>query len=41
MNDFYEDIKLNRQPEPNLNQAYSVLKIIKKIYKENNYDNCS
>ena len=41
MNDFYEDIKLNRQPEPNLNQAYSVLKIIKKIYKENKYDNCS
>lgn len=41
LNEFYKDIQNNRKPNPGLDQAYSVLKIIKKIYKLNKYDNCS
>jgi len=37
-NEFYKDIEKNRKPDPGLEQAYSVLKIIKNIYKLNKYD---
>jgi predicted dehydrogenase len=36
--EFYEDIRLNRTPAAGLNEAYSVLKITDKIYKESGYD---
>lgn len=39
--ELYKDIKLNRNSKPGLNEAYEVLKIIKKIYRDNKYDNCS
>ena len=39
--ELYNDIIYNRKPNPGLEQAYSVLKIIKNIYKINKYDHCS
>lgn len=39
--ELYKDIRLNRDPNPGLKDAYEVLKIIKKIYRDNHYDNCS
>lgn len=39
--ELYKDIKLNRDPKPGLKEAYEVLKIIKKVYKSNQYDNCT
>lgn len=39
MNDFYEDIRLNRQPSADLNDAYKALVIIHEIYKESGFDN--
>lgn len=41
LNELYNDINYNRSPNPGLEQAYSVLKIIKNIYKTNKYDHCS
>ena len=38
MNEFYEDIHLNRNPASGLNDAYQALKIIDQIYKESGYD---
>lgn len=35
---FLEDIRLNRQPAPNLLDAAAALKIIEEIYKESGYD---
>ena len=32
MEEFYKDIKLNRKPNPGLNEAIKNLKIIKQIY---------
>ena len=37
LEEFYRDIEKNRQPNPGLEQAYSVLNVIKKIYKTNKY----
>lgn len=39
--DFYEDIRLNREPSAGLKDAYAVLKIIERIYKESDYDYCA
>ena len=39
--DFYDDISLNREPSVGLNDAYETLKVIEKIYKESGYDNCA
>ena len=36
--EFYEDIRLNRAPVAGLSEAYAVLKITDKIYKESGYD---
>ena len=36
--EFYEDIRLNRQPSAGLKDAYESLKIIQCIYKESGYD---
>jgi len=41
LNELYNDIKYNRNPNPGLEQAYSILKIVKDIYKANKYDHCS
>lgn len=41
LNEFYIDIEKNRKPNPGLEQAYSVLKTIKKIYKLSQYDHCT
>ena len=38
LSEFYRDIELNRDPNPGLFEAYNVLKVIKKIYKINQYD---
>jgi predicted dehydrogenase len=38
MQEFYQDIALNRSPAAGLNDAYQVLKIIERIYKESGYD---
>ena len=38
MQEFYQDITLNRSPAAGLNDALQVLKIIDKIYKESGYD---
>ena len=38
MDDFYEDIRLNRQPSASLNDAYKALAIIRTIYKESGFD---
>lgn len=38
MDEFYEDIRLNRQPTADLNDAYQALKIVGKIYKDSGYD---
>ena len=39
LNEFYKDIKSNRNHECNLETAFKVINI--KIYKQNNYDYCS
>jgi len=36
--EFLEDIKLNRQPSANLNDAQKALEIVETIYKESGYD---
>ncbi len=41
MAEFYDDIKLDREPSAGLNDAYQVLKIIDSIYKVSGYDNCT
>jgi predicted dehydrogenase len=38
MEEFCEDIRLNRIPAANLNDAYQALKIVGKIYKDSGYD---
>ena len=38
MAEFYEDIRLDRQPAAGLNDAYQALTIIDQIYKESGYD---
>jgi predicted dehydrogenase len=39
--EFYEDIRLNRQPSANLKDAYASLKIIQQIYRDSGYDYCA
>lgn len=39
--EFYDDIRLNREPSAGLNDAYETLKIVEKIYKESGYDYCA
>ena len=41
MTEFLDDIRLNRNPAPGLNDAYAVLEIIEAIYKESGYDHCT
>lgn len=36
--EFYEDIRLDREPSPGLNDAYEVLRIVEKICGECGYD---
>lgn len=36
--EFYEDIRLNREPEAGLKDAYESLKIIQRVYRESGYD---
>ncbi len=38
LNEFYRDIQYNRNPNPGLQQALSVLRVIKEVYKINKYD---
>jgi predicted dehydrogenase len=39
--EFYEDIRLNREPSAGLKDAYESLKVVEKIYKESGYDYCA
>ena len=41
MKEFYEDIRLGRQPAAGLEDAYQALKILKTIYREYGYDHCA
>ena len=38
MAEFYEDIRLDRQPAAGLKDAYEALKVIEKVYQESGYD---
>ena len=38
LQEFYDDIRLDRQPAAGLGDAYQALKIIEKIYQESGYD---
>ena len=39
--EFYEDIRLNREPSAGLKDAHEVLKVVERIYKESGYDYCA
>ena len=39
--EFYEDIRLNREPSAGLKDAYEALKVVEGIYKESGYDYCA
>jgi len=39
--EFYEDIRLNREPAAGLCDAYEALKVVQKIYKDSGYDHCA
>ena len=41
MDDFYNDLKNKNFKNQNLKNSIQTLNIIKKIYKENKYDNCT
>lgn len=41
MQEFYEDIRLDRQPSAGIADAYQVLKVIETIYRESGYDHCA
>ena len=41
INTFYDDIVLDRDPIPSVNDAYETLKIIQQVYKVSNYDYCT
>jgi predicted dehydrogenase len=41
MQEFYEDIRFDRQPAAGLGDAYQALRIIEKIYRESGYDHCA
>ena len=39
--EFYEDIRLNREPSAGLKDAYETLKVVERIYRESGYDHCA
>ena len=39
--EFYEDIRMDREPSAGLKDAYEALKVIERIYKESGYDHCA
>jgi predicted dehydrogenase len=39
--EFYEDIRLDRDPSAGLKDAYEALKVVEKIYMESGYDYCA
>ena len=41
LDDFYDDIRLNREPSAGLSDAYAALRVIERIYKESGYDYCA
>lgn len=41
ISEFYDDIRLDREPSAGLRDAYASLKIIERIYEESGYDNCA
>jgi predicted dehydrogenase len=41
LHEFYDDIIMDRKPDPGLEDAYKALNIIKKIYKDSGYDHCT
>ena len=41
MAEFYEDIRLDRQPAAGLQDACAVLQVVQQIYKESGYDHCT
>lgn len=41
LNDFFDDIELDRQPSSSLEDAHAALKIVETIYKESGYDHCA
>jgi predicted dehydrogenase len=41
ISEFFEDIRLDRQPSASLNDAQAALKIVESIYKESGYDYCA
>lgn len=41
LDDFYDDIRLNREPSAGLSDAYAALRVIERIYRESGYDHCA
>ena len=41
MAEFFEDIRLNREPSASLRDAHAALKVVESIYKESGYDHCA
>jgi predicted dehydrogenase len=41
LEEFYEDIRLNREPSAGLKDAYAALKVVEKVYKESGFDYCT
>ncbi len=41
LKEFYEDIRLGREPSAGLKDAHEVLKIVEAIYRECGYDHCT
>ncbi len=39
--EFFDDIRLNREPAAGLADAFAVLKIVESIYRKSEYDNCA
>lgn len=39
--EFFEDIRLNREPSASLRDAEATLRIVESIYRESGYDNCT
>ena len=39
--EFFDDIRLNREPASGLRDAYEALKIVESVYKESGYDHCA
>lgn len=41
LTEFIEDIRMQREPSPNLQDAHATLKIVEEIYRNSQYDYCS